>query len=159
MTTTPTAPTRRPAVRLSASARRAGYLIATACSVALIWLVNVAPGWRWVPYLTDDFTAVLGLVNLSLVAGAVANIVYVLADPRWLRRLGDALTAAISAVVLLQLATVFPFDLSGLWSWADTLLSVVLVVCCVATFIAALVNLVQAVRLLAGGLREHAPGA
>ncbi len=69
------------------------------------------PGWNVVPFLTDDVVRVVGHVNVSLVVGVVSNLVDVAADPSWARRLGDAITAGFALVVLLQLVTVFPFDL------------------------------------------------
>ena len=63
--------------RPSRGARGVGYLLGAAINVALIWLINVPPGWRWLPFLTDDFSRVVGLVTASLVVGFVINVIYV----------------------------------------------------------------------------------
>jgi hypothetical protein len=99
----------RPAHReTSAAARRAGYTVAIAVNAVLLYLINRSPGWEAVPFLTDDTPRVLGLVNASIVSGIVANAVYVLWDPRWLRALGDVVTTAVGLAALVQLWVVFP---------------------------------------------------
>lgn len=135
---------RRPRPGPSRAARRAGYVLGTAINLALLWLVNVSPGWRAVPLLTEEFAAVVGWVSLSLLVGGLANVVYLASDPRWIRRSGDAITAAASFVVLVQLWVLFPFDL-GAWSAWTPALRVVLAVVTIGTAIAVPANLVQAV--------------
>jgi hypothetical protein len=103
---TVTAPVRRPPV----AARRVGYLVAAGIHAVLLYLVNVSPGWQAVSFLTEDTRQVLGLVNVSLVAGLVCNLVYVFVDATWLRSLGDLLTTGIGLAVLVRLWQVFPFD-------------------------------------------------
>jgi hypothetical protein len=75
-----------PARRPSISARRARYLVVAVIDAALVYLVNVWPGWQAVRFLTADTRQLLGLVNLSLVAGLVVNLVYIIADPSSHRR-------------------------------------------------------------------------
>jgi hypothetical protein len=96
-------------VRPAGVARRFGYAIGAAVNGVLLFLTNVAPGWRWVPFLTEDFTRVLGLVNLSLLAGLVANMLYELYDRRWFRDLGGIGTTGVGLVAVVQLLRVFPF--------------------------------------------------
>lgn len=100
---------RRTRPRPPRSMRMAGYIIGALVNSAFIWLLNVSPGWRWVPFLSDDFAGVVGVMTLSFALGVVANLVYVALDPPWLRRLGDAVTAAAGLAVLLQLVRIFPF--------------------------------------------------
>jgi hypothetical protein len=137
-----------PKPRPPRAARVFGYGLAAAINAALIWIVNVAPGWRWVPFLSEEFASVLGLVTLSLLVGLLLNLAYVAYDPQWFRHLGEAASAGIASVVLLQLFRVFPFDL-GTWTWVPGPLRIVLVIACVATAIGALANLAMALRDLA----------
>lgn len=148
----PARSTRRP----SRDVRRVGYALSAGINLALLWVVNVTPGWGVVPFLTDDFARVVGVVNVSLLVGVVANLAYVAADPSWLRRLGDAITAAFALVVLLQLVTVFPFDLGTGWSGWVTVLRAGLALACVGTAIGVLANLVQFVRALIEEPEERA---
>lgn len=105
-------PTPAPPLRATV-ARRLGYVLGAVVNAVLLVLVNDTPGWRAVPFLTEETTAVLGLVNASLVAGLVANLVYGLADPTWLRALGDVVTTSIGLAVLAALWRVFPFAFRG----------------------------------------------
>lgn len=142
--------------RAPQAARRLGYLLSAAINLALLWVVNSSPGWGIVPFLTDDFGRVVGVVNASLLFGVVSNLVYVAADPVWARRLGDAITATFALVVLLQLVTVFPFDLGAGWSGWETILRTGLALACLGTAIGVLANLAQLLRTLIEGPEEQA---
>jgi hypothetical protein len=117
--------------RPSIAARRFGYIVAAAVTVAIFNVINVWPGWREVPFLTDDTGQVLWLVNLSLFAGIAVNVAYLAYDPPWSKSLGDLVTTGIGLAVLAQVWQVFPFDFSGYsvnwvfsrascWSWPSS---------------------------------------
>lgn len=130
---------RRPA-RL---ARIAGYLF-TAVLMGVVWFAaNVWPGWEAVPFLSDEVPLVLGLVNLSLLATAVVNLVYVAADPPWLTAAGELVLSVISLAVAWQVAAVFPVDFTGLGYDLTTLARIAVVLALVGSAIAVLVNLVN----------------
>jgi hypothetical protein len=132
--------------RPSPTARRGGYLLSAVVNLVLLWLLLVEPGWRWLGFLTEDFTAVMGWLTLSLVVGVAVNLAFIGFDPPWARRLGDALSAGVASVAMARLWSVFPFDL-GTWSGWQTALRVALGVACIATAIGAVANLVEAFRL------------
>jgi hypothetical protein len=132
-------------VRPSAAGRRFGYAIGAAVNGVLLYLTNAEPGWRSVPFLTEDFTRVLALVNLSLVAGLVANLLYVLYDRRWFRDLGGIVTTGAGLAATIQLLRVFPFvftDTSVDW---DTVVRWLLVLGIAGTVIALVVQVVTLV--------------
>ena len=142
-----TVPTRRGSV----ATRRIGYVIAALFSAALLYLVNVWPGWQAVSFLTDDTRQVLGLVNLSLAVGLAANLVYLVQDAPWLKAMGDLVTTGIGLAVLIRIWQVFPFDFaewSKDWSW---LVRVLLGVGLVGSVIGIIVQVVSLVRQLAHG--------
>jgi hypothetical protein len=152
MTTTelrPSPPRAKP--RPPRGARVVGYLIAAAINVALLWFVIVTPGWRWLPFLTEDFSRVVGLVSLSFVIAVLINLVYVAVDPVWMKRLGDAITTAVGFVVMLLLLQVFPFDFGSQWAWVHTALRVFLILGCVGAAIGVIANLGMLVRDVANG--------
>ena len=114
MTLTETA-SKRPAV----GDRRVGYVVAVLVNAAVLYAVNVWPGWQALPFLTEDMRLVLGLVNASMLVSIVANMVSFLADPRWLKALGDIVTTAVGIAALVRMWQVFPFDFSGSsFDWA-----------------------------------------
>jgi hypothetical protein len=96
--------------RPNPAARRAGYVVAAALNGLVLYLVNRRPGWDAVPFLTSETEQVLGLVNASIIAGLVANLVYLLADPPRLRSFGDLVTTAIGLAAMVQIWQVFPFS-------------------------------------------------
>jgi len=114
MTLTETA-SKRPAV----GDRRVGYVVAVLVNAAVLYAVNVWPGWQALPFLTEDMRLVLGLVNASMLVSIVANMVSFVADPRWLKALGDIVTTAVGIAALVRMWQVFPFDFSGSsFDWA-----------------------------------------
>ena len=52
----------------------------------------------------------MGLVNASIVSNLVANAVYLVSDPPWLRALGSMVTTTIGMLALVRIWQVFPFD-------------------------------------------------
>jgi hypothetical protein len=104
--------------RPSPVTRRAGYVIAIAVNIVLLYLINVRPGWAAVPFLTQETLRILYLMNLSLVVGAAVNVLYLGHDPRWLVALGGLATTGIGVVVLFRIWQVFPFAFTGGVDWA-----------------------------------------
>lgn len=103
--------------RPTRGARRFGYAVGALVNVALLWLVNVWPGWQEVPFLTGDFSQVLGYVNAAVVAGLLAQLLYLVADPPWLRTTGDLVVTAVGLVSTVVLLQVFPFEFT--WQSVD----------------------------------------
>jgi hypothetical protein len=133
--------------RPPAAARRFGFGVAAVVNAAIWFLINVRPGWQQVPFLTEETSLVLWLVNISLIAGVVVNVAFAAFDPPWVKSLGDLITTSIGLVVLVRLWQVFPFDFSGYSvNWA-VLARLVLVVAIVGSIIGVVVQLASWVRL------------
>lgn len=98
-----------PAGRPAIATRRVGYTIAAVIDMTLLHVINVRPGWQAVPFLTEDVRQVLWLVNLSVIVGFAANMIYLVHDPKWVRHAGELITTVISLVMLIQVLRVFPF--------------------------------------------------
>ena len=131
------------AVAQRRTARRLGYGISAAVNLVIAWVVNVWPGWEAVPFLDDATTEVLPLVNLSLLIGFVTNVVYMVADPPWLRALGHVLTAAVSVAVLVRTLRVFPFDFGASASTWEPITRGVLIFLIVASILGLVSYVVQ----------------
>ncbi|MBF6177258.1 Uncharacterised protein [Nocardia otitidiscaviarum] len=112
---TATETTRRP----STAARRAGYVVAALCNAVLLYAIHAWPGWDALPFLTEDTPRVLWLVTASLIAGLITSVVYLPADPPWLKSLGDLVTTGIGLAATIRVWQVFPFDFgSATFDWA-----------------------------------------
>jgi hypothetical protein len=118
-----TAPPRRQPV----GARRTGYLIATAINALMVYAAYAWPGWREVPFLTEDTPRVLWLVTLSLLLTAAFNVLYVAHDPPRLVAFGNLICAAIALAATLRIWQVFPFDFATSFDWALVIRTVLLV--------------------------------
>jgi hypothetical protein len=114
--------------RPTAADRRLGYGIGVLVNVALLYAVNIWPGWEAVPFLTADTASVLALVNLSIVANLAANAVYLVYDVAWLKALGTILTTTVGMITLVRIWQVFPFDFGSSsinWQLATRILLII----------------------------------
>lgn len=145
-------PAAPPTRRRSRAARRFGYLVAAGMNVVIFYLANVSPGWQALPFLTDGVEQVLGLFNLSLAAGAVANLLFVLYDGAWFRAAWDLVLSVISLALSLQVYRVFPFDFSGLAYDLTGLMRFLVVLGVIGSAIGLLAAAVRFVRAVATGV-------
>jgi hypothetical protein len=140
--------------RPSPATRRVGYGIAATINLVLLYLVNGRPGWDAIPFLNDATSDVIPLVNASLVASAVINLVQLLHDPRWLVALGGMVTTAIGSAALVRLWQVFPFDFGDTSVNWPLLARIALAVGLIGSLIG---FVVQAVVLVGSLPRPHHP--
>jgi hypothetical protein len=128
-------------------ARRVGYAASAFINAVILYVINVQPGWEDAPFLTDAAPRALVLVNLSLLAGIVANAVYCLADGPWVKTVGDSTTTTIGLAALVRTWQVFPFDFAA-WTFDWALVArIVLVVALIGTVAALLVQASTLLRL------------
>lgn len=127
----------------SRAARRAGYVVAVAVNVVLLWLVDVSPGWSALHFLTGAFTEVLPLLNLSLAATVAANLVYLVRDSRRVRAIGQATLSAIGLALAARLLVVFPFDFSAYAGDWELVTRVVLVLALVGSAVGVITGLAR----------------
>jgi hypothetical protein len=140
MTSTVQAGTRK---QPSAAARRTGYVFAILINAALLFAVNVWPEWDVVPFLSDEFTQVLALVNASMVVTLLVNVVYLFNDRRPVKQLLDIVSLAVTVVVGIRMWQVFPFDFGDqTFDW-ELLFRIAIVLGIVGVAIAIIVNIVS----------------
>lgn len=129
-----------------AAGRRAGYAVALTVNAVLLFLINVTPGWSILPFLTTGMSTVLPWINASMVAGILANAVYLLVDIPLVKGIGDLLTEAVGLVAMIRLWQDFPFDFGAEPNAWATVVRVGLIVGIVGTVIAMIVSIVTAIR-------------
>lgn len=126
----------KPASRPSRTSRFVGYTVLIIVDSILLSVINGWPGWQSAPFLTADFALVVVFVNISLIGGLAANLVYVLVDPPRLKAAGDTITTLLGLVALLAVWTVFPFAFASdqtLWTLVvRTILAVSIGGCAIA---------------------------
>jgi hypothetical protein len=139
-------PTSGPARSSGRTGRRVGYGIAAGINGLLLYLVNVSPGWEAVSFLTESFASVVGLLNASLAVGLAVNLLWIVADPPWLRSLGQVVQSGLGLAVVLTLLDIFPFDVTINDLDLAWLLRFVLIIIAIATGIGLLVQMGMLVR-------------
>ncbi|TCC32398.1 hypothetical protein [Kribbella sindirgiensis] len=138
--------------RPSVATRRTGYVFATVFNAAVLYAIHSWPGWQQVPFLTSETKQVLSWVSASLIAGLGANVVYVLADPPWLKSLGDLVITGIGLVAIIRIWQVFPFDFGETsFDWA----LLVRILLGIGFFGSIAAMIVQSVVLVADGSRRR----
>lgn len=93
--------------------RRVGYVVAALVNLVILWVVNNLSAWGWPAFLTEDFDRLLPVIDVTLVATAVVNLVWAVRDPAWLRHAAQLGLDLISIVAGVRTWQVFPFDFSG----------------------------------------------
>jgi hypothetical protein len=136
-------PTRRQPI----TTRRFGYAIAIVFNAAVLWLVNVWPGWETLSFFTDETPRVLVLVNVSLVVSVMVNLIYFGYDPPWAVSLGTIVTTGLGLAALIRIWQVFPLDFAATFDWA-AVTRVLLVLGMAGSVIGLLVQIGQLVRAL-----------
>jgi hypothetical protein len=128
---------------------RTGYVVGALINAALLIGINIWPGWTVVPFLTETTPLILPWVNASLIVAVVANALYLVADPRWLRAVGSIGTSAVGLLATVRTWQVFPFDFGeSAVDWA-LLMRIALVLGMVGGAVAIVVGLVALSRAIA----------
>lgn len=139
--------------------RTIGYLIAVVVNAVMLVIVNNLLEWGWFSWLTEDFELILPILNISIVASIVANLVYVAYDANWFKSLIDTGLLAISLAVAIRTWQVFPFDFST-WEfdWAPVI-RVVLALVIVGMTIGLIASVIRLIAMGARALETHQPTA
>lgn len=130
---------------------RIGYGIAAAGNVVIAAAIHVWPGWQAVPFLTDQTTEVLPLINVSLLASFLVNLAYIIFDAPWFKALGGVVTTSLGLAVVVKLFGVSPFDFGEQASTWEPITEVVLIFLMVTLGLAVLAQVVQFIRFLLRG--------
>ena len=131
--------------------RHIGYGVHVLVDAVLLWLINVAPGWEVLTFLTQQAVQVVGIVNAALLLDLVLNLTYLLRESSLTKGLGDAATATLELIVLARLFVIFPFSLpSAQW---EIPLRIALGVGMVASFIGVVAGWGRVARAL--HVRSH----
>jgi hypothetical protein len=138
--------------RRPAATRRFGYATAAVVYAALLCTINIWPRWQALPFLAEDTSEVIGLVNLWLVAGMASHADYLAYGTPWTRSLGDLVTTGIGLAALIRVWQVFPFTFGGPVSSAVRVALAVAIVGSAVGAVACLMALVRR-RGTGGGAR------
>ena len=135
---------------------RAGYAIAVAVNLALLFVVSNLLAWGWIPFLTDDFEQLLPIVSLSLIVGAIVNAAFILYNDQWFRSVGQIVQNVFGLFVIVTTLKVFPFNFSAYSINWTTITRVVLIVLAVLIGIGTIAEFAKLIRSLGGADRSEA---
>lgn len=139
---------------LPPAGRRAGYFVAAAVNVAMIFIVHNLLAWGWPPWITAEWEDVTGLLTISFVVAALVNLAWIGYGPAWFKSAGNLVQSIISFFVTVRVLQVFPFDFSPYeFNW-EAVTRAVLIFALVGVGIAIVV---ETVKLIAKGLGGEAP--
>lgn len=128
----------------------AAYSGSAVAGIILIWLFNAIPGWE-LRFITDDVTAVLWAINLSLGVQLAGNLLLLFVHPRFLHHLVQVLFAAVSLLALVIILTVYPFRFEGVVAQA---VPIVLYVAIGGTVIGGIVHALKAIGSFFGSTAD-----
>ena len=123
---------------------RMGYGATILVDLVLLWVVDNLLAWDLLPFLTEEFSRVSGLIMFSLIASLVVNASLLVADRPRSGTFEKAVLALINLWVTVQLLRVFPFDFSGSrfdWSIGVRVVLIVAIVGTVGELVASLTRL------------------
>ncbi len=120
--------------------RRFGYSIAVVVNLVMLVVVQSVLDRGWLPFLTEEFLAVVPWISLSLIAAILANFIYQFNDTPIVKSIGQIFVNLISLYTTYQIFLVFPFDFSAYrFDW-EVALRVALILAMVGTGIGVLVE-------------------
>jgi hypothetical protein len=103
----------------SPGTRRFGYAVAVLVNVALLFVVNNLLAWDILAFLTNDFERVIPIINVSVGASILVNLIYLSYDAGWFKSLTQIGLLGISMAATVRFYRVFPFDFSAYeFDWA-----------------------------------------
>ena len=130
----------------SKASDRSSYVAAIIVNAALIYLLNHLLEWDLLPFLTNDFVSVRGLIRLSLFVAIVINVVFLAFDPPWFRSVGRIVMGGFSLAVSILLYQKFPFDFNPYdFDWS-LIVRVLIVLAIGGSAVAILAELVKLAR-------------
>ncbi len=93
------------------SGRRFGYTISILVNFFMIYVANNLLRWN-VPFLTERFNECLWAITLSISVSIFIQFIHLFYDPKWFRRLMQAVANVFSLYSTYVFWRVFPLDLA-----------------------------------------------
>jgi len=124
------------------SGRRFGYTISILVNFFMIYVANNLLRWN-VPFLTERFNECLWAITLSISVSIFVQFIHLFYDPKWFRRLMQAMANVFSLFSTYVFWRVFPLDLS---ENIAKVVNLVIIVIMVLTALSVFIELGGAVR-------------
>jgi hypothetical protein len=96
----------------SQTARRIGYIVSIVVMIVVIYVLRHLRQWG-VTFLNEDFENALFYIELSIYVSIAANALFILYDHRWFKHLLQGIANIFSALALIMIYVIFPFDIES----------------------------------------------
>jgi uncharacterized integral membrane protein len=124
-------------------ARKAGYIVAIAVMILLIYILRNVRSWG-LTFLTEDFGKCLIYIELSIYVSIIAQALFIFYDNRWFKHLVQGITNIAGAVALIMIYVIFPFDIEDV-NWIKWIKIGILIVFGI-TVITIFVEIIKGIR-------------
>lgn len=92
--------------------------VAIALNVVLLFVVNVWPTWRALPFVTDDALQAVVILNVAAIVAILLNVLCLTVEAGWLKPLTEFINAALALIFAMEVWRAFPFDFPpGSFDW------------------------------------------
>ncbi len=118
---------------------RAEFIVAVIVNIILYYIANNLLNWH-ISFIAPTFADVLWIVNYSLLAVIIVNLIFIFYHPNWLRNLLQAVVDVLFIITAYTFFTVFPF-LVG--EGVDIALKILIALMIVASVISLVVHIVR----------------
>lgn len=99
---------------------------------------------EWVNWLSDGWTAVLWIINISIVLTIVFNLFYIFYDKNWFKNFTQIILNVIGCVSIATFYILFPLNLDATsFAWSQNLIKILLIIGFIGTIIAIIVNIAK----------------
>ncbi|UTB32507.1 MAG: hypothetical protein NKF70_13625 [Methanobacterium sp. ERen5] len=122
------------------------YFLAILVNLVLLYIANSLIYWN-LSFIAANFSDVLWAVNLSLIVALVANVSFVLYDPRWFKICSKIIMNITALVAAITLLTVFPFVINQFVLALG--LKFILIIGIIASFVSIIFQILKLLYLMA----------
>lgn len=118
------------------------YTFAIFFNIIFFYIVNNLE--NWVNWLSDGWTAVLWIINISIVLTIVFNLFYIFYDKNWFKNFTQIILNVIGCVSIATFYILFPLNLDATsFAWSQNLIKILLIIGFIGTIIAIIVNIAK----------------
>ena len=89
--------------------RRGDYVIAIVVNAILLYIFNNLLNWN-IYFITDALNGILWIINISIIAIIILNILQIFYNPLWFRNLMKIFSNIFVFIIIYMLYTVFPIS-------------------------------------------------
>jgi hypothetical protein len=131
--------------------RRGDYVIAIVVNAILLYVFNNLLNWN-IYFITDALNGILWIINISIIAIIILNILQIFYNPLWFRNLMKIFSNIFVFIIIYMLYTVFPISFNIFY--VDISLKFVFLVTLIVIFVLTVIEAVLMLILIIKKLKD-----